>query len=580
MKINAPQWMTIASPKPLFIPASIRALCHIDFIYRHEIMTEQQPNPLSQARQGNGNAIAALINQSLQPQGIVARVVLKPDGTLKVLLESATQPDEQVLVPFVQQGIAVLELAQVTTLQIIGRIQGAPAPAWTRTISMGVASQIAPSSDVNSEPANDLEEVEARCFADTARVAAHLNQTIATPGIVFAASLTGDILKITAQTDQLLQADTFAKTIREQLLPMNLKEVATVHLYKQKTRGNSGYKVKEFSIAPELNDHQSLNELTEVSSQDPVKLSSKSSSQPGVKNKPNHRLPIFILAAIVTVLFIIGVRVLSTPPTVKQLCTDADGSQAQCQLVVDLTGAQTLADLKEEAIAFTEKTTEVSLDACGKIAMNGKNKLKNVLQNRNVRAGESLEIFPGILLTDVQISTTKAPNAIAARVACVFQKTNTDPRPIFIASDLIPNDFPKQPYKASAEKSSGESVSRSLKVFDILIQFGAYTVFTAIGLALVSFFQLGMQFYSLNALFQAACVLGFVETLMHSIPGMGFVGGIPFTSVALLITSHWVKDFRIDWAAGYRLVGGGVFVVLTVRFVLSWILLGTILSIV
>jgi uncharacterized membrane protein YvlD (DUF360 family) len=117
-------------------------------------------------------------------------------------------------------------------------------------------------------------------------------------------------------------------------------------------------------------------------------------------------------------------------------------------------------------------------------------------------------------------------------------------------------------------------------VFDILIQFGAFTIFTAIGLGIVAFFNLGMQFYSLKAIFQTACVLGFVEALMYPIPGMAFVRGVPFTSVALLITSYWVKDFRIDWAAGYRLVGGGVFVILTVRFVLTWVLLGTILSIV
>jgi hypothetical protein len=533
-------------------------------------MTEQQPNLLSLARQGNGNAIATLINQSLQPQGIVARVVLKPDGTLKVLLESATLPDEQVLVPFVQQGIAALELAQVATLQIIGRIQGAPTPAWTRTVTLSAAPSAAPMPPPTAE-------------GDVEAIAAHLNQTIATPGIVFAAALTGDILKITAQTDQLLQADTFAKTVREQLMPMNLKEVAAVHLYKQKTRGNSSYKIKEFAIAPELDDHQSLNELTEVSTQDPVTLRSKSFSQSSSPapsaSKSKLKLPLFIGIGILTVIFVIGVRILSAPPSVSQLCAGATGSQEQCQLVVALTGSQTLADLKEEAIAFTPKTSEVSLEACAQLAIEGKFGMKNHRRDRLPRDSKSTELFDGILLTDVQVALKNAPQKTVSRVACVFQKT-ADPRPIFVASDVIPNDFPSQPYKASAEKSTGEVTSRSIKVFDILIQFGAFTIFTAIGLALVSFFQLGMQFYSLNALFQTACVLGVVETLMLAIPGMVFVKGIPFTSVALLITSHWVKDFRIEWTAGYRLVGGGVLVMLTVRFVLSWILLGAILSIV
>jgi hypothetical protein len=211
-------------------------------------MTAQQLNLMDLARQGDGNAIATLMNRSLQAQGILAKVALKA-GTLKVLLESTTIPDKQVLIPQVQRGIVALNLPEVHQLQIFSRLQGVAAPTWTHTVALSAAAETAaPEAALTDLFGDHNAPTTANLAGDMATVAAHLNQTIATAGIVFAASLNEQILKITVKTDQLLEGDTFAKSIREELLGLNLTNITAVQLYKQKTRGNSCYKIKDFTL--------------------------------------------------------------------------------------------------------------------------------------------------------------------------------------------------------------------------------------------------------------------------------------------------------------------------------------------
>jgi len=76
---------------------------------------------------GNAEAIAALMNRSLQPKGItVVRAAFK-DGCLQILLESAQVPNQQALVAFVNQGLTRLEAASIK--QTYGRQTGEEFPA-------------------------------------------------------------------------------------------------------------------------------------------------------------------------------------------------------------------------------------------------------------------------------------------------------------------------------------------------------------------------------------------------------------------------------------------------------------------
>jgi Domain of Unknown Function with PDB structure (DUF3862) len=114
-------------------------------------MTQQ--NPLQLAKQGNPNAIAALINRSLNSQGITAKVIRK-DDCLRILLESNEVPNQNNLSEFIRNGIVKLRISEINTLQVFGRQAGEQVPAWSQTINLKVSPSYSTSQQQLSEPHN------------------------------------------------------------------------------------------------------------------------------------------------------------------------------------------------------------------------------------------------------------------------------------------------------------------------------------------------------------------------------------------------------------------------------------------
>ncbi|MEH2102343.1 MAG: hypothetical protein V7K76_21865 [Nostoc sp.] len=90
-----------------------------------------QPNYLKLAKQGDAQAISVLINRSLQPKGINAKIAFK-NSCLKVMLESTLVPEQQVLVEFIRRGITGLNISSVKIVQVYGRRTGEDFPAWSQ----------------------------------------------------------------------------------------------------------------------------------------------------------------------------------------------------------------------------------------------------------------------------------------------------------------------------------------------------------------------------------------------------------------------------------------------------------------
>lgn len=98
-------------------------------------MTTSQPNLLELAKQGNGAAIATLMNRHLQPQGITARASLK-DGCLRVVVESIQVPEQQALVAFIQKGVLALKVPAIRQIKIYGRRKGENSPTWDQLLEL------------------------------------------------------------------------------------------------------------------------------------------------------------------------------------------------------------------------------------------------------------------------------------------------------------------------------------------------------------------------------------------------------------------------------------------------------------
>ncbi|MGB3201081.1 MAG: hypothetical protein WBA99_09270 [Nodosilinea sp.] len=96
-------------------------------------MSTTPPNVLQLARQGDPDAIAALMNRHLEAQGITAHVV-QQENTLQVNLEGAEIPSQVDLVAFIKKGITGLELAAVHHLIVSGKQAGATTSAWSENL--------------------------------------------------------------------------------------------------------------------------------------------------------------------------------------------------------------------------------------------------------------------------------------------------------------------------------------------------------------------------------------------------------------------------------------------------------------
>lgn len=92
-----------------------------------------QSHLLEQAKQGDPQAIAALMNKSLQPKGMTAYVDRQGDH-LEVVLRSDRIPNRQALTAFVEQGIHNLGIETIQSVTVSGQQIGASASAWTEKL--------------------------------------------------------------------------------------------------------------------------------------------------------------------------------------------------------------------------------------------------------------------------------------------------------------------------------------------------------------------------------------------------------------------------------------------------------------
>jgi len=98
-------------------------------------MTTSQADLLRLAKQGDTQAITALINSHLQPKGISVKIVVR-ETCLQVMLESTEIPEKDSLTSFIQKGVAGLKIPFLETLRIYGKQIGANSPAWTVDIKL------------------------------------------------------------------------------------------------------------------------------------------------------------------------------------------------------------------------------------------------------------------------------------------------------------------------------------------------------------------------------------------------------------------------------------------------------------
>jgi hypothetical protein len=92
---------------------------------------------LALAKQGEPKVIAALLNHSLKPKGIVARVT-RQERLLHILLEAERPLNHQSMVALIAKGLHNLNVETIDTVKVYARQIGQKSVAWVQQIQLGL----------------------------------------------------------------------------------------------------------------------------------------------------------------------------------------------------------------------------------------------------------------------------------------------------------------------------------------------------------------------------------------------------------------------------------------------------------
>lgn len=91
---------------------------------------------LTLAKQNHPSAIATLMNQSLQAQGITASVSLI-DDRLRIILAAERSLDPAIMMEFVRRGMEKLQPEAVKTIEVYGKLIHQDLVTWRRIFTLG-----------------------------------------------------------------------------------------------------------------------------------------------------------------------------------------------------------------------------------------------------------------------------------------------------------------------------------------------------------------------------------------------------------------------------------------------------------
>lgn len=100
-----------------------------------------QQNLLELAKQGNAQAIAALMNRQLQTRQILAKAELK-EGCLQLLLESSTVPPQEQLVSYIYNSLKKLESVAIEKVVIYGKQTDSDFPSWQKEFNLNTSPNL------------------------------------------------------------------------------------------------------------------------------------------------------------------------------------------------------------------------------------------------------------------------------------------------------------------------------------------------------------------------------------------------------------------------------------------------------
>ena len=255
--------------------------------------------------------------------------------------------------------------------------------------------------------------------------------------------------------------------------------------------------------------------------------------------------------------------VTSTVQQIPSLCQTTIGSPNYCRLGVNLAGQKTISNLSKNVFPLTEVTQEVADYGCQRYANVKAQDLSNLDPKDNpVVSSYGEKIFPNIYVVEAVQKNAEGEGNV--RVACVYTTGPGERSPTKLANDIIPNNWPQEYYKQPPVSSN-----LAFGIYTNPIDLALYTLFSAVGIAIASEFDLGIKVTKRpDTIYLVALLLGIVQLIAVNLPILNLIASVVFPIGTILIISQLMKNFRINWNYSHPLVWIGILVIIAVQFLL------------
>ncbi|MEO1672327.1 MAG: hypothetical protein AAFR77_16380, partial [Cyanobacteria bacterium J06631_2] len=246
---------------------------------------------------------------------------------------------------------------------------------------------------------------------------------------------------------------------------------------------------------------------------------------------------------------------------VPKICQTASGTPEYCRLAVNLVGEKTISQAPTSLFPLTEVTETVATYGCDRYAnLKAGVEIANIApETTPVISSQGENIFPHIYVITAEQKKAQQPGNI--RVGCVYTTGQGQRSPKKLAAAIIPASWPSEHYQQETGKGR-----LSFGIYANPINLGFYTIFAALGIAIASWLNLGLQINHARTVYLVALMLGMVQLIIASVTFFGLLEAIVLPILTILAASFLLKDFHLNWRRGYPSVAISVLVIVVAQF--------------
>lgn len=250
-------------------------------------------------------------------------------------------------------------------------------------------------------------------------------------------------------------------------------------------------------------------------------------------------------------------------PQISSLCNNTIGSPNYCRLAVNLAGAQKIKQSSSSIFPISEATKKSAIYGCQRYA-NVKAGISGNIepQQTPVISSHGEQVFAHIYVVEAQQKRAKQLGNV--RVGCVYTVGDRERSPELLTADLIPPTWPTKHYQKPATLKS----NLAFGIYTNPINLGLYSIFSAIGIAIASKFNLGIKVNQIQTIYLAALMIGMAQLIAANLSWFSLVTSIIFPILTIMSSSFLIKDFQINWNYGYALVMAGILTIVAIQFLL------------